>query len=219
MKLKSLLLLLGLTSAFATNAQTITSITYSPLNPSSTDSITFLIQCDFPYTACEGTGYYNGVSGNQISAGGLHCMGSFAALCTDHDTIVVPPQPDGAYSFIFVLVTGQQPLCVPGILPLAVDSVNFTVSGTSGIGKIQERISVISPNPSEGSFSITLKDEQFSGSLLKIFSPLGTLLKSVEMNSNRVNLNTELAAGSYFLTVEKNNVVLDIQRFVIISDK
>lgn len=115
-------LLIVISITLNASAQTITGFTVAPPNPTSADTVKIYVQCDFPDKDCEGTTYLNGINGNVIDAGGLHCMGALTGPCTDIDTVIVPPLAAGQYTLIFVLVTGITNGCIPNIVPVVVDS-------------------------------------------------------------------------------------------------
>jgi hypothetical protein len=212
MKKIYLLLLLTIIGKFIV-AQTITSFVVSPAYPTADDTVTIYIQCDFSYMGCEGTGFYNGTNGSEVSAGGIHCMGMLTALCTDYDTIVVPPMAAGHYTFVYVLSTGQQPGCIPGTIPIDIDSVHFTVTSTSGIESISANNSVkFYPNPSTG--KITLQQKEFAENKIQIYSSEGKLVKDFLFTNLNEEVDLKLAPGIYCF-ISENGKARTIAKLVM----
>jgi hypothetical protein len=204
MKKIYLLLLIESSAILNTSAQTITSFTIDPLNPTSIDTVKIYVQCDFPSGGCEGATYLNGINGNVIDAGGLHCMGSLTVLCTDFDTVIVPPLAAGQYTLVFVLVTGVTAGCIPNIVPIAVDSTHIIVTSATGVYDLSDHETLqIIPNPSNGKFIV--KQNGGEESSLKIFSGEGRLMKSVCLTDTETEINCFLSQGIYTIMSERRN--------------
>ncbi|HKR04476.1 MAG TPA: T9SS type A sorting domain-containing protein [Bacteroidia bacterium] len=183
-------------------AQTITSFTVVPPNPTSADTVKIYVQCDFPNSNCNGATYLNGINGSVIDAGGLHCMGSLTALCTDIDTVILPPLSPGQYTLNFLLVTGVTAGCIPNIVPIVMDSAHFTVSGATGIYDLNpdNKELQITPNPSDGKFTVRqIKGEK---SEMKIFSAEGRLMSSFLLADSIAELNFTFPQGIYTIIAE-----------------
>lgn len=186
---------------FNSSAQTITSFTVVPANPTTADTVTVYVQTDFPNSACEGQTFLTGISGSDINAGGLHCMGTFTAFCTDIDTVIIPPLPAGQYTLHFMLTTGSTSGCIFGILPLVFDSTHFTVSPATGLNEINQHNSIqIIPNPSDGKF--VLKHNMVESSLIAIFSIDGRIIQSFNTIGKEPEINNSLPPGIYMLSMQ-----------------
>ena len=183
--------------------QNILSFTVSPSNPSPTDPIMVVIECEFSTGSCDGSALLAGINGNEILVTGSHCVGMLQVICTDYDTIMLPPLPSGQYSFIFSLLTGSGFPCTPGTLPV-VDSVSITVTGTNDLNEINTNsLFSITPNPTSGSFDI---EKQFKeNSLLKVFSPDGKLVHSRMLKQSQTKIDLPLANGIYTIVIENKN--------------
>ncbi len=130
-------------------AQYILSLTISPTNPTTNDTITIYAECAFPSGNCDEHTQGEFINGNIISAFSLHCLGPLTVICQDTDTFTFPPLPAGNYSFIFQLDAGFGSVpCTPGIVPGPSDTLDFVVDVANGIenpGQINDL--EISPNP------------------------------------------------------------------------
>lgn len=182
-------------------AQTITAFTVSPPNPTTADTVTIYIQCDFTASGCAGQSFYQGVSGNQINGGGLHCLGPAATPCTDFDTVIVPPLAAGQYAFVFLLTTGISAGCIPNIIPIDIDSVQFTVSNITVINELNNNDPFhIIPNPSRGNFIV--KQNAGQKSLLEIYTMEGSLIKSVRLTGSETVVEGSFSAGVYSVMLQ-----------------
>lgn len=197
-------LLIVISITLNASAQTITGFTVVPPNPTSADTVKIYVQCDFPDKDCEGTTYLNGINGNVIDAGGLHCMGSLTGPCTDIDTVIVPPLAAGQYSLVFVLVTGITVGCIPNIVPVVVDSTQFTVSPVTGIYDVNGNKPLeIMPNPSSG--KLIVKQNTGEKSLLQLFSAEGRLVKSFLLTNKETEIICDFPSGIYTVMTESKD--------------
>lgn len=208
-------ILAALLNMLPAKAQTITSFIVSPASPTITDTVTIYIQCDFSGAGCAGQSFFQGVNGNEINGGGLHCLGVATMPCTDFDTITVPPLTAGNYTFIFLLSTGITAGCIPGIIPLDIDSTHFTIS-TSTISNELDNNSrlLIVPNPSTGNFIV--KQNAGESSVLKIYSMQGSLIKSIMLKDAETDIITSLQAGVYTIMLQNENKKL-FSKLVIVT--
>lgn len=192
-----------LLSASHLHAQTITGFTVIPSNPTINDTVTIYIQCDFTSSGCEGSAIMNGITGNQIDAGAIHCVGNLGALCTDIDTLIIPPLPAGSYTLTYTLVTGITVGCIPNIVPIDVDGTSFTVTTvTSSDDLVKQRI-VVSPNPSDGKISI---NKPVRGTaFVKLYSMEGKPLETIRLTESSTNIDLALPAGIYLAKIEESN--------------
>jgi hypothetical protein len=186
------------------SAQSIQGFAVYPPNPTTADTITVIVETQFPSGSCDGEGYFNGVSGNEISAGGLHCMGMLAVICTDYDTVIVPPQSQGSYLFVYVLSTGQGIPCIPGILPLVIDSTHIVVTDVNHTPDMNKTsLDVMIRNNGEGKFII---EKNFPGDFtLNIFSIDGRMVNSYLLKNPINEINESLPKGIYsFVGMQQN---------------
>jgi Secretion system C-terminal sorting domain len=207
----SLLLLLTITSV---SAQWISSITITPPQPTTADTITILIENTFPSGGCEGTTTLTGINGSNIIAQGMHCIGMLTVICTDYDTLIIPPQylAIGTYIFDYTLVTGSGFPCTFGSLPSVDTIVVLQVSPATAVNEISDQATFsIFPNPSAGTFTIRQDDRH---STVKIYSMDGRVLQNFSLNGTETLVNCSLNPGIYFLSQETNGIIKRI-KFVV----
>ncbi|MCE3229362.1 MAG: Secretion system C-terminal sorting domain [Bacteroidetes bacterium] len=192
----------------ASYSQQITSMTISPANPLTTDTIKIYVTNDFPSSSCFGTANFM-VSGNSVYANAMHCMGMLSALCTDVDTIKInPPHAAGSYTFYFTLDSGYEPSCTPGIVSDDTDTLFYNVSVPTGLSQNSKynKFSV-SPNPTKGIVILNTREE-LRGQL-KITNLIGqTVFESAPAGpvSKKIDLSG-YAPGVYFLIYEEENKI------------
>lgn len=197
----------------ASKAQNISSFTVIPSQPTTADSVRVIIRCDFTSGGCVGEAMLAGINGNVIVATASHCVGMLTVICTDYDTVIIPPLGAGNYSFEFTLITGDGFPCVPGTFPLDFDSTSFTVSNATEINEINAGYLIqLLPNPSNGKFIIRQKEKNLS--LIKIYSLDGRLLKAFQLNEIENEINCVLSSGVYTAVYECNNKK-NISRLII----
>jgi hypothetical protein len=185
-------------------AQQILSMTVVPANPTTSDTIKIIIQNQFPSGGCAGSAYPPMQNGNTFATTALHCLGMLTVICTDYDTVILPPQPAGQYTFIFGLDAGQGPSpCTPGIVTYDTDSVQFTVTPVTGIENLNgfNHVAVF-PNPSMGTFLIKYDSELFKNGTVKIFSAEGKPSQSFQLNETEAEITSHLPSGVYMLLIE-----------------
>lgn len=87
------------------------------------------------------------------------------------------------------------------------DSTSFTIDLTVGLEEELAAQVQVSPNPSQGTFSIALPAGMLAPATLRMQDALGRLIWSTETLNNKVQVNREgLEAGIYFLEVEVNSI-------------
>ena len=197
------LLVIALFLSLNSISQTIVSISMTPANPNSNDSIQIIVEEMFPSGGCEGTAYHS-VNGNVINADALHCLGQLTVICTDYDTINLAPLNAGLYLFVFTLSTGQGIPCSPGIVPDDVDTLIFTVDNGTGIinTKYDIPFSIIS-NPGTDKFII--RNNTGETGLLRIFSSEGKPVHSQAFINSELTLENPLSPGFYIVVAESKN--------------
>ena len=206
MKKATLLFYFIMMQIISASAQTIISMNIMPTNPTEMDSIYVIIENQFTSGGCEGNGFLNSITGNEIIGGGIHCRGPLTVICTDFDTVIIPPLSAGLYTFIFILSTADQPACNQGSIPLTFDSMQFTVTPTNSISE-REKNSEISvfPNPSTGKFYVTNLNS--ADTRLEILSSDGRIIQSYEIAKGEKMFHGNLPAGIYTLLFKNNNSV------------
>ncbi len=113
---------------------TVTSISITPTNPTTTDTIKAYVTCTFSSGGCNAIFDTMTQSGNTIAAAALHCPGMLAVICSYTDTFIIAPQPAGPYTFKFSLYSRNPVSSMPcGTYLYVVDSSSrsFTVQGSS----------------------------------------------------------------------------------------
>lgn len=185
---------------FSIQAQTITAFSVVPANPTTIDTIIVYVQTDFAQSPCEGETYLTGISGSDINAGGLHCMGNIMTPCTDFDTVIIPPQPPGSYTLHYMLTTGTTSGCIFGIIPLMFDSTHFTVSLATSIGEPDKNNSIqITPNPISDYFII--KQNSYENSVVNIYSIDGKIAGSWNTKGKETKIDIALSPGIYLVKI------------------
>ena len=112
----------------------ITSLSISPVNPNSTDTIYIYAELSFSSSGCPLDIKSYSISGNNILASTQHCIGIAAAICNTTDTFKLNPLLPGTYLFDLTLSSGFGGApCSPGIVPDDYDTITFNVSSFVGI--------------------------------------------------------------------------------------
>jgi len=208
--MKRILLLFSVIFCLQLNAQTITGIVLVPSAPDDNDTLTFYIGMEFPYMNCDGSAM-GSVAGNTIYGYGHHCMGMLTTICNDFDTIIVPPQPAGSYSFIFTLDAGfGGPPCSPPFAPNDYDTLDFTISSTVGLTERAKPSLNVFPNPTQGSFSIVIDGLQQSQTI-EVRNQLGEMVLSKPYQQG---LQMQLPAGIYLVYLPGLNL---FERLVVVK--
>lgn len=196
-------LIIFLSLANMANAQSITSFNITPANPTSTDTIRIIIECTFPNGSCEGSVTGTIQTGNTIYADAMHCMGMLTVICTDFDTVIIPPQSVGQYTFIYSLSAGQGIPCTPGIVPDDIDTLVFDVDNSTGIIGVDDKLFSVISNSENNSFRI--HNLTATGGILKIFSSDGKLVLSQTFEAGESEISRAVKAGIYIISAEISN--------------
>lgn len=209
MKTKTLLLLVFfIFMQFQVKSQTIMSLTILPPNPTPTDTLTFLADCMFPSANCDDHTQYISMSGTDLIAGALHCLGPMTVICHYTDTFIVNPLPAGNYTFNFQLDAGFGPSpCSPGIVPGPGQSLNFVVAPFTDITEyISNDAASVFPNPFNDHFQITGIEKENFPVYVEIFSIEGKLVKYFTLSDITSNIKTsDLPAASYQVYLTTKN--------------
>jgi len=208
MKKLSLLFFLISISVSILKGQQIVSFTISPPYPTTADSVTIIVACEFPYGGCDGSAYPPLITGNEITCDAIHCLGMLAFICDESDTIVIPPLASGHYNFTFTLVTQDGTPCSSGTYLDKVDSVQFTVTNANLVPEYHSKnIYSVVPNPTKG--KIEVWQDRIEKLSVKIFSLTGTLMGDYTIHELRNDIDLPLTSGIYTVVIENST-----QRFI-----
>jgi hypothetical protein len=213
----ALVILSGL--SFFLRAQTITSITTIPSNPTTSDIVYVLVECSFPAAPCNVYTKYYSVTNQDIDANALHCVGIVIEPCSYIDTFKIPALPAGTYTFSFSLNAGAAPEpCTAGITPFDFDELIFTVSTATAIehGGTGKPLFSIYPNPSNGDLYVSFNGAVFA-SQLHIVSLAGKELSVVSCNHQKIDLHLPL--GMYYCYLTSDNFTSTVQKVVITGNE
>ena len=214
-KINSTFLLLSLLSNIVLSQGNINNINIQPLNPSSNDTIFVYADIQFPSSSCEYFNSFQSTSANTIEITTQHCIGMLTTLCNITDTIKINPLSTGSYSLNLKLTSdinyGFAP-CNGGTNTEDSISVFFNVSAPLSFNEIEKIGFIINPNPSNGTFLISSKNN-VNDLLASIYSFDGKLIleKKIKLNTN---LSFNLVNGIYFLKLRSRNHV-DIKKLII----
>lgn len=201
MRLFNLFLCLVLAQSAANAQSSIVSLTVSPANPTSTDTIYVYAELMFPYSDCPLDNKGHSVNGNTILASTLHCQGMLTTICNTTDTFKIDPLAAGTYTFDLTLSGGMGgPPCSPPFVADDNDAITFVVVNSSaGIGYATDFDFSIFPNPATSTITINKPLEEVTC----ITTSDGRIVQYIDPGEIQINI-TSLAPGSYFLT---NSVV------------
>jgi len=209
-------LVLLLISSATVNAQYILSITVSPANPTTNDTINIYAEVAYPSASCNDHTQSYFINGNTILANTLHCVGPMTVICNDTDTFSIPPLQAGTYSFILQVDAGfgNSP-CTPGIVTGPSDTITFVVDLASSIEDSPSVIETnIYPNPAHDHIEISFAGAE---ALVEISSITGQLIQS-EIQKNNRNIRqkydvSKLSAGTYFITIKTDQEII-VNKFI-----
>ena len=214
-----LLLFLIFILPLSSSAQWIQSLSVLPATPSSNDTLTILAECSFFAGGCSDHTKSYFISGNEIYAQALHCVGMLTVICNYTDTFTLPPLPPGNYTFYFQVDAGQGPSpCTPGIVAGNNDSLKFVVSPFTGIREFITQDEVYAfPNPTNDKFQVKgLEIKQFPINV-ELFSVEGKLIQKMLIQNPEEFLDiSKLPAGIYQAIVQTStheNILLQLVRY------
>lgn len=93
------LICLSLLMSFIAPAQFINSISTSPQQPTTSDTIYIYPTVSFGYRWVVKITQFISINGNNITASATHCLGMLTVICTTTDTFKIDPLPAGNYTF------------------------------------------------------------------------------------------------------------------------
>lgn len=194
-------------------------IRMSPVNPTENDTVYFYVDAAFSSSDCHlGSSGLSGV-GNQFTASATHCLGFLTAICYATDTFELLPMSAGNYVFNMELSTGASigPMpCTPGIAPDTTAIVNFSVGPITGIETVEKTNDLfkIYPNPSNGQFTIQLKDiGERSSNHIRIACADSRLVREFNMITEKKQVN--LSKGVYFLQLKNDQMMLTTKKLIV----
>ncbi|MEO8148028.1 MAG: T9SS type A sorting domain-containing protein [Bacteroidia bacterium] len=194
------------------NAQWINSLTISPANPTTNDSIFIYADCSFPSGSCDEHSQTLYISPGYIYGQATHCLGMLTFICSTSDTFKIIPLPAGTYSFLFNVNAESLPSpCTPGINPGPTDSLTFTVTDASGIPVVDGSHFHfnIFPNPAKDKLRLICKDESVfnKNNSLWIYSLTGRQLLNKEITNNEMLIDiSSFPAGTYLLRITGDKI-------------
>src|SRR5262245_58675564 len=188
-----LLLVLGMQSA---GSQWINAIQLDPPYPTSADTLRFYADCSFPNGSFGLFQLTQSVAGNDIWAYALHCMGMLTVICSYTDTIIVPPQPPGTYTFHFSLDAGLLPSCTPGIVPGPTDTIVFVITPPAGIPGLPGTGFSLRCDPVTAELVVDVPST-LDGTTLEIYGVDGRLMKNLMLPKGRSSWTLDIPPGIY----------------------
>lgn len=196
MRLSNLFLCLMLVQSVANAQSSIVSLTVSPTNPTSTDTIYVYADLMFPNSDCPLDMKTHSVNGNTILASTLHCQGMLTAICNTTDTFKIDPLSAGTYIFDLTLSGGfGGPPCTPPFVADDNEAITFVVVNSgAGIGYVTELDLNIFPNPASNTITLNKPLEEVTC----ITTSDGRIVHYIDPGEIQVDI-TSLAPGSYFL--------------------
>lgn len=197
MRLLYLIVSLVLAQSAANAQSSIVSLTVSPTNPTSTDTIYVYAALMFPNSDCPLDNKGHTLNGNTILASSLHCQGMLTAICNTTDTFKIDPLAAGTYTFDLTLSGGMGgPPCSPPFVADDNDTITFVVvNSTAGIGSATDFDFSIFPNPATSTIILSKPLEE----VICITASDGRIVQYIDPGQIQIDI-TSLAPGSYFLT-------------------
>jgi len=186
-------------------SQWINSISFSPPYPTTNDSVTFYVDCSFSSGSCEPYVSSVFVSGNEVFANALHCLGMLTVICPYTDTFTVAPLAAGNYVFRMQLNEGGGPApCTPGIAPGPVDSLDFSVIQATGIPPVRgEAACQIYTDASKGTLTVIYPAAVSTDpARLRIYSYDGRAVFSAPVSETVSVFSPRLPSGTYVASLE-----------------
>jgi hypothetical protein len=205
--------------AIPSTAQWINSITMVPAVPSTGDTIYVYADLSFPSGSCDEHTQTLAVSGNNIYASALHCLGVLAVICNYTDTFKIDPLPAGNYVFHLQVDAGGLPSpCTPGIVPGPSDSLNFIVINPTGVPTEGANPDIeMYPNPAKDHIRIVTVNVT-DNSMIAIFDLEGKLVWEKETNSSIHEINlSRFATGIYTVRILNRGKPLLEEKFEVIK--
>ncbi|MCY7363574.1 MAG: T9SS type A sorting domain-containing protein [Ignavibacteria bacterium] len=207
--MKTKLTLIILLSIFFNNinAQWINSLTISPANPTTNDSIFIYADCSFPSGSCDEHSQTLYISAGYIYGQATHCLGMLTFICSTTDTFKIIPLPAGTYSFLFNANAGTLPSpCTPGINPGPTDSLTFIVTDATGLPDIDGKNFQFNlfPNPAKDKLKLKCKDESLlnKNTSLIIYSLTGQQLSKYDITDKEILIDVStFPTGTYLLRI------------------
>ena len=215
--MKTLFTILFTALTMAVQAQgTVQSITISPANPTSTDTIYVYAALEFAYGACELDNSSETVINQSVYLSAHHCVGMLTVICPTVDTFKIAPLAAGQYNVNFTLTSGSGPApCTPGIIPDVDSSFNLSVEpAPSGINETSLQKFNIYPNPAQSQITIDWPSDIPNHATIDIYNLAGQRLISQPFEKNVV---FNLSPGLYAIQIREGKTVLGLKKFSVLD--
>jgi hypothetical protein len=212
MKLKVFTFLLM--AATTVHGQWIKSINVIPPNPTINDNIMIVADMDFTSGSCDEATSGHVINGNTIQAFTLHCTGMLTFICNDLDTFLIGNLPAGNYSFQLQVDEGSLPSpCTPGINPGPSSTINFTVSGASGLPSMPDQKSDMYYQYSSN--SLIFKNNKLTDGYLELINMNGQMIMKTQLNRVSIVALPKLSSGIYMAKLIDSNGNIITNKFTI----
>jgi hypothetical protein len=211
-----LLLLFSFFVSFS-NAQWINSFTLIPSNPTNLSQIKILANISFPSASCNDHTKSLFVSGSNIYASALHCLGPLTVICNYTDTFSIGQLAAGNYNFVLNINHGGWPSpCTPGIVPGPTDSLSFVVSVATAVNELNELKPNIIYDRNNRQIVITAL-VSMQKAQIQLLSLDGKLQKTFSGNSGKLQLDvSEMNSGMYLIRIR--NGAQDFSQKILLQD-
>lgn len=179
-------------------AQSITSFTLDPANPTTNDTVKVIANLQFTTSGCAlSSKNHTSISSTSFAAFTHHCVGIAQAICNTSDTFNLGMLPADNYSFLLTLTSGSGPVpCTPGIVPNDTDTLFFSVQTVTGIEEVSPVTTNIYPNPAQN--FINLENPPSKIQQVKFISLDGSRVYVIEQPNRQIDISS-LAKGIYFI--------------------
>lgn len=181
-------------------SQTIIGVQNYPTNPTNIDNINIFTENFFTSGPCWIDSSNIVINGNDIVCDAYFSVGMLAVMCTSYDTFQLGQLNDGTYQFHFNLYMSMNSTLHDSV------TISFTIGSVGYENKYIQSSEIIYPNPSQGIFTLSLKQEDTDGEVtLKVFSPDGKEIKTFNIRSSEHTTRIDLSylpAGNYFYYLE-----------------
>jgi hypothetical protein len=212
--MKRIFLLSLLLTGLQVRAQFIQQISVVPPTPTINDQVMVLVDAGFASGTCEENSQMGGfTTATRYEASTLHCIGMLTYICYDTDTFYLGTLAAGNYRFLVSVDAGGQPSpCTPGIVPGAIDSIDFTVSSGTGLIEDNQNDIVVGPNPASEIIRIGGNNLD-AGGFFVFIDVRGKLVHKVQAITADVNVSN-LSSGLYFVRYLSEKGMSRTARFV-----
>lgn len=200
------LLLFLILSTYVQAQGSVTNITMSPTNPTSTDTIYIYTHLQFTSGDCPLDQQSHMVNDTTIQATSHHCTGLLTVICNTIDTFKINPLPPGNYNFDFSLTSGAGAMpCTPGIVPDDSTEFSFTVdtSETAHVNTIAFSNFHYYPNPIDDQVNLPTVP---NGTKFSIIDLTGQTIQTGFVEHQTITGLATLSTGLYFLKLNFESI-------------